>query len=212
MMTSRAEYRLLLRQDNADLRLTEHGRRVGLVTDERWARFTKKKDEIEAALTALRDTVLTPSQAVNDTLEAAGIGEIRVSTSLFALLRRPAAHYEKLRTLFPLPAISKEAVREVDVAAAYDGYIEKQRDEVRRQAHLEDRLLPEDMDYQKVPSLRDEAREKLTALRPRSVGQAGRISGVSPADISILLVFLERERRRGGAAPSSSGSDEGAAL
>ena len=212
MMTSRAEYRLLLRQDNADLRLTEHGRRVGLVTDERWARFTKKKDEIDSALTALRDTVLTPSQAVNDTLEAAGIGEIRVSTSLFALLRRSAAHYEKLRALFPLPDISKEAVREVDVAAAYDGYIEKQRDEVRRQARLEDRLLPEDMDYQKVPSLRDEAREKLTALRPCSVGQAGRISGVSPADISILLVWLERERRRGGAAPAASGTDEGASL
>ena len=119
-------------------------------------------------------------------------------TSLFALLRRPAADYARLRALFPLPELSVEAAREVDVAASYDGYIEKQKEDVRRQERLENRLLPEDMDYGKVPSLRDEAREKLAALRPRSVGQAGRISGVSPADISILLVWLERERRKGG--------------
>ena len=198
MMTSRAEYRLLLRQDNADLRLTEYGRRVGLVTEERWARFRKKKEEIEAALAALRERTLTPSQAINDTLKAAGLGEIRVVTSLFSLLRRPAADYAKLGALFPLPEISLEAAREVDVAAAYDGYIEKQKEDVRRQERLENRRLPEDMDYGKVPSLRDEAREKLAALRPRSVGQAGRISGVSPADISILLVWLERERRKDG--------------
>ena len=198
MMTSRAEYRLLLRQDNADLRLTEHGRRVGLVTEERWARFTKKKTEIGAALAALKETLLTPSREINEKLKAAGLGEIRVVTSLFALLRRPAADYEKLCALFPLPAIAKEAAREVDIAASYDGYIEKQQEDVRRQERLENRLLPEDMDYGQVPSLRDEAREKLAALRPRSVGQAGRISGVSPADISLLLVWLERARRRHG--------------
>ena len=195
MMTSRAEYRLLLRQDNADLRLTEYGRRVGLVTEERWARFTKKKTEIGAALAALKETLLTPSREINEKLKAAGLGEIRVVTSLFALLRRPAADYGKLCALFPLPAIAKEAAREVDIAASYDGYIEKQQEDVRRQERLENRLLPEDMDYGQVPSLRDEAREKLAALRPRSVGQAGRISGVSPADISLLLVWLERARR-----------------
>ena len=195
MMTSRAEYRLLLRQDNADLRLTEHGRRVGLVTEERWARFSKKKTEIGAALAALKETLLTPSREINEKLKAAGLGEIRVVTSLFALLRRPAADYGKLCALFPLPAIAKEAAREVDIAASYDGYIEKQQEDVRRQERLENRLLPEDMDYGQVPSLRDEAREKLAALRPRSVGQAGRISGVSPADISLLLVWLERARR-----------------
>ena len=198
MMTSRAEYRLLLRQDNADLRLTEHGRRVGLVTEERWARFTKKKTEIGAALAALKETLLTPSREINEKLKAAGLGEIRVVTSLFALLRRPTADYGKLCVLFPLPAIAKEAAREVDIAASYDGYIEKQQEDVRRQERLENRLLPEDMDYGQVPSLRDEAREKLAALRPRSVGQAGRISGVSPADISLLLVWLERARRRHG--------------
>ena len=198
MMTSRAEYRLLLRQDNADLRLTEHGRRVGLVTEERWARFTKKKTEIGAALAVLKETLLTPSREINEKLKAAGLGEIRVVTSLFALLRRPTADYGKLCALFPLPAIAKEAAREVDIAASYDGYIEKQQEDVRRQERLENRLLPEDMDYGQVPSLRDEAREKLAALRPRSVGQAGRISGVSPADISLLLVWLERARRRHG--------------
>ena len=198
MMTSRAEYRLLLRQDNADLRLTEHGRRVGLVTEERWARFTKKKTEIGAALAALKETLLTPSREINEKLKAAGLGEIRVVTSLFALLRRPTADYGKLCVLFPLPAIAKEAAREVDIAASYDGYIEKQQEDVRRQERLENRLLPEDMDYGQVPSLRDEAREKLAALRPRSVGQAGRISGVSPADISLLLVWLDRARRRHG--------------
>ena len=197
MMTSRAEYRLLLRQDNADLRLTEHGHRVGLATAERYGRFLKKKQEIERALAVLRATALTPSQAVNDELIALGIGEIRVVTTLFELLRRPAANYALLAERFSLPPLSPEAALEVDIVTAYDGYIEKQRQEVERIERLEKRILPEDIDYQAVPSLRDEAREKLAAIRPRSVGQASRISGVSPADVSVLLVYLERIRRGG---------------
>lgn len=197
MMTSRAEYRLLLRQDNADLRLTEYGHRVGLATAERYGRFLKKKREIERALAVLRETALTPSQAINDELIALGIGEIRVVTTLFELLRRPAASYALLAERFSLPPLSPEATREVDIVTAYDGYIEKQRQEVERVERLEKRLLPEDIDYQAVPSLRDEAREKLAAIRPRSVGQASRISGVSPADVSVLLVYLERIRRGG---------------
>lgn len=197
IMTSRAEYRLLLRQDNADLRLTEHGHRVGLATAERYGRFLKKKQEIERALAVLRATALTPSQAVNDELIALGIGEIRVVTTLFELLRRPAASYALLAERFSLPLLSPEATREVDIVTAYDGYIEKQRQEVERVERLEKRLLPEDIDYQAVPSLRDESREKLAAIRPRSVGQASRISGVSPADVSVLLVYLERIRRGG---------------
>lgn len=197
MMTSRAEYRLLLRQDNADLRLTEYGYRVGLATAERYGLFLKKKREIERALAVLRETALTPSQAVNDELIALGIGEIRVVTTLFELLRRPAASYALLAERFSLPSLSPEATREVDIVTAYDGYIEKQRQEVERVERLEKRLLPEDIDYQAVPSLRDEAREKLAAIRPRSVGQASRISGVSPADVSVLLVYLERIRRGG---------------
>lgn len=197
MMTSRAEYRLLLRQDNADLRLTEYGHRVGLATAERYGRFLKKKREIERALAVLRETALTPSQAINDELIALGIGEIRVVTTLFELLRRPAVSYALLAERFSLPPLSPEATREVDIVTAYDGYIEKQRQEVERVERLEKRLLPEDIDYQAVPSLRDEAREKLAAIRPRSVGQASRISGVSPADVSVLLVYLERIRRGG---------------
>lgn len=197
MMTSRAEYRLLLRQDNADLRLTEYGRQVGLVTKERYERFRRKKQDMERALQILKDTVLTPSQAVNDKLEAAGIGAIHVVTSLFALMRRPTANYTTLKELFGLPEIAPAAEDEVNIVAAYDGYIAKQEAEVAARERLENKLLPEDIDYGAVASLREEAREKLAAIRPRSVGQASRISGVSPADISILLVYLERERRRG---------------
>ncbi|MBQ9377765.1 MAG: tRNA uridine-5-carboxymethylaminomethyl(34) synthesis enzyme MnmG [Schwartzia sp.] len=195
MMTSRAEYRLILRQDNADLRLTEHGRRVGLVTDERYARYQRKKAEIETALTALRETTLTPSRETNEKLAAAGFGEIRTATTLFDLLRRPATDYETARPLFGLPAISGDAARQVDITVNYEGYIRRQEEQIARMERLEAKLLPEDMDYAEVPSLRDEAREKLAAIRPRSVGQAGRISGVSPADVSVLLVWLEKQKR-----------------
>ena len=195
MMTSRAEYRLILRQDNADLRLTEYGRRVGLVTDERYARYQKKKNEIETALSALHETTLTPSVETNEKLAAAGVGEIRTVTSLFDLLRRPEADYKKLESLFGLPKISDEAARQVDITVTYEGYICRQQEQINRMERLESKLLPADMDYTEVPSLREEAREKLIAVRPRSVGQAGRISGVSPADVSVLLVWLEKERR-----------------
>ncbi len=195
MMTSRAEYRLILRQDNADLRLTEYGRRVGLVTDERYARYQKKKAEIEAVLKTLRETTLTPSAETNEKLAAAGMGEIRTVTSLFDLLRRPEADYRKARALFDLPEVSDEAARQIDITVRYEGYIRRQQEQIDRMERLESKLLPPDMDYEKVPSLREEAREKLIAVRPRSVGQAGRISGVSPADVSVLLVWLEKERR-----------------
>ncbi len=195
MMTSRAEYRLILRQDNADLRLTEYGRRVGLVTDERYERYQKKKKEIETTLKILNDTMLTPSHEVNEKLTAAGIGEIRTVTSLFDLLRRPEADFEKVRALFDLPRVSQEAARQIDITITYEGYIRRQQDQIDRMEKLESKLLPPDMDYMKVPSLREEAREKLIRLRPLSVGQAGRISGVSPADVSVLLVWLEKERR-----------------
>ena len=196
MMTSRAEYRLLLRQDNADLRLTEYGRRLGLVTDERWARYTKKKQEIESTLALLAARSITPNAETQQLMKELGTVEIKSVTTLYDLLRRQELSYGKIRAAFDLPELSKEAEQQVDITITYEGYIRKQAEQVARMEKLENKLIPEDIDYALVPSLRDEAREKLAAIRPRSVGQAGRISGVSPADISILLVWLEQQRRK----------------
>ena len=196
IMTSRAEYRLLLRQDNADLRLTEYGRRVGLVSDARYARFQAKKAEIEQTMAQLRQTALTPNADMQQKMAALKTGELRTVTTLFDLLRRPEVNYAAVREVFGLPKISPAAEQQIDTAITYEGYIRKQQEQVDHMEKLEMKLLPEDMDYQQVPSLRDEAREKLSKIRPRSVGQAGRISGVSPADVSVLLVYLEQQRRQ----------------
>ncbi|HCB94205.1 MAG TPA: tRNA uridine-5-carboxymethylaminomethyl(34) synthesis enzyme MnmG [Selenomonas sp.] len=195
MMTSRAEYRLLLRQDNADLRLTPHGKRVGLVTDERWKRYEDKRDSIEETKKLLNEKILTPSTATNELLKELGIPEIHNAMPIAELMRRPEACYEKIREAFSLPEISLEVRRQVETDIFYEGYIQKQVEQVERMERLESKLLPEDMDYSRVPSLRDEAREKLMRIRPRSVGQAGRISGVSPADVSVLVIYLEQQRR-----------------
>ena len=195
IMTSRAEYRLLLRQDNADLRLTELGRRVGLVSDARYARFTAKKQAIAEAMELLRTTKINPNRETLDKLHAAGLADIRTTTPLYDLLRRTGVSYTMLQQAFDLPVLDEEVRRQVEISIVYEGYIEKQLEQVARMEKLENKLLPEDIDYRSVPSLRDEAREKLAAIRPRSVGQAGRISGVSPADVSVLLVYLEQHRR-----------------
>lgn len=194
-MTSRAEYRLLLRQDNADMRLTEYGRRVGLVTDERYARFQAKKKAIEDALRYLQEQKINPNQETLDRLQEAGVAPIRTTMSFYELLRRPDVDYACLQKCFDLPQLTPEVQQQVDTAILYEGYIAKQREQVAHMERLENKLLPEDIDYQRVPSLRDEAREKLELVRPHSVGQAGRISGVSPADVSVLLVYLEQQRR-----------------
>ena len=194
MMTSRAEYRLVLRQDNADLRLTPRGRAVGLVTDERWARFTAKRGAIDAALRLLRERRLSPSAETEALLADAGISPLRVPMSLFALLSREG-DYRVLAALFDLPALADDVREEVEIMARYDGYIRKQEEQIARMERLEARRIPADTDYAAIGSLRLEAAEKLSAVRPRSIGQASRISGVSPADISVLLVYLERARR-----------------
>jgi len=195
IMTSRAEYRLLLRQDNADMRLTPIGREMGLVDDVRWERFTAKRDAIESTLEQLRKAIINPSQEMLENLEAAGIGEIKNSQSLYDLLRRPDVSYEQLRPVFDLPELSDEVRNQVETTITYDGYIQKQMDQVARMEKLENKQIPESLDYEQVPNLRDEAREKLQLIRPISLGQAGRISGVSPADVSVLMIYLEQQRR-----------------
>ena len=195
IMTSRAEYRLLLRQDNADQRLTPLGRRVGLVKDDRWARFTAKQTAIKEALAFLENNSINPTQEITDKLTGAGIDPIRNATSFYDLLRRPAVDYDKLAGLFDLPELAPEVKQQVEITITYEGYIKKQLEQVERMEKLEEKLLPENLNYDDVPSLRDEGREKLKAIRPRSVGQASRISGVSPADISVLLIWLEQQQR-----------------
>ncbi len=195
MMTSRAEYRLLLRQDNADSRLTPIGRRIGLVKDDRWERFRKKQEAVQGALEFLQKEILTPSQETQEKLRDAGMELIRTAMPLGELLRRPEVTYEGLQKVFDLPDLEPEIRKQVEISISYEGYIKKQKEQVERMEKLENKLLPENIDYAQVASLRDEAREKLAAIRPRSVGQAGRISGVSPADVSVLLVYLEQQRR-----------------
>ena len=196
MMTSRAEYRLLLRQDNADLRLTPYGRRVGLVTDARWERLLKKRAELKAEKDALDAIRLTPSGETNERLSSLGIAPLHSVLILGDLLKRDGVTYELLREGFDLPEISHEVASEIELLYRYDGYIKKQQEQVDRMQRLEGRLLPEAIDYSSITGLRDEAKEKLAEVRPRSVGQAGRISGVSPADVSVLLVWLESRGRK----------------
>ena len=191
MMTSRAEYRLLLRQDNADLRLTPHAIRIGLASPERRKIFETKRDEIFTATKRLNEIKLTPSAEVNEKLSALEVGEIHNTMPLAELLRRPNVTYEKLRKAFDLPEISSEAAAQVEISIFYEGYIKKQSELAAKLDKLEDKIIPPNIDYHELKNLRVEAREKLSEVKPRSIGQASRISGVSPADISVLLVWIE---------------------
>ena len=191
MMTSRAEYRLLLRQDNADLRLTPHAIRIGLASPERQKIFESKRAEILSATQRLNEIKLTPSVEVNQKLAGLGVGEVHNAMPLAELLRRPNVTYDKLRAAFDLPEISSEAAAQVEISIFYEGYIKKQSELAEKLDRLENKIIPDGVDYHAMKNLRVEAREKLSEIRPRSIGQASRISGVSPADISVLLVWLE---------------------
>lgn len=198
VMTSRAEYRLLLRQDNADLRLTEKGRQVGLVSDERYARFVKRRDSIKDTIALLNEIRIHPNKETLAKMQEYELGAIHNTVTAADLLKRKEISYDKLAQIIELPEIAEDVKKQVEIILVYDGYIKKQLEQVERMEKLEEKLLPEDIDYDQVSSLRDEAREKLKAIKPISIGQASRISGVSPADISVLLVYLEQYRRQEG--------------
>lgn len=196
VMTSRAEYRLLLRQDNADLRLTEKGRQVGLVSDERYARFIKRRDSIKNTIELLSEICIHPNKETLAKMQEFELGSIHNTVTAADLLKRKEISYDDLKHIVELPEISEDVKKQVEITLVYEGYIKKQLEQVERMEKLEEKLLPEDINYDEVSSLRDEAREKLNAIRPISIGQASRISGVSPADISVLLVYLEQYRRQ----------------
>ena len=200
MMTSRSEYRLLLRQDNADARLTPLGHEIGLISDERYQKFLHKQQLIEKEVARLEATTVPPSPALNDLLVSRETSPISTGFKLGELIRRPQVSYKDLEPFDPQrPDLPAAVAEEVEILLKYEGYIKKQQLEVEQMQRLETKLLPEDADYASITGLRLEAAEKLGRIRPRSIGQATRISGVSPADISVLLIWLEH-RQKGGTA------------
>ncbi|MCX7694526.1 MAG: tRNA uridine-5-carboxymethylaminomethyl(34) synthesis enzyme MnmG [Caloramator sp.] len=199
MMTSRAEYRLLLRQDNADLRLTEKGYRVGLVTEERYQRYLKRKQAIEDEIQRIKKVTLPPSEEVNDFLRRNNSSEIKSGIHLYDLIKRPELTYELTKEIDKdRPDIPYDVAREVENQIKYDGYIQKQLQQVEQFKKIEQKRIPDFIDYNQIQGLRIEAQQKLSKIRPQNIGQASRISGVSPADISVLLIYLEQMRRKKG--------------
>lgn len=198
MMTSRSEYRLILRQDNADTRMTPIGRKVGLISDERWQRFTKKQELIKAELERISKTVVSPTDQVNELLVSCGTTPITTGVRLVELLKRPELSYASLAPIdVTRPELSDNLLEQVEVEVKYEGYIKRQLIIIEQVRRLEKQLLPKDTDYSSIDGLRLEAREKLNRVRPENIGQAGRISGVSPADISVLVIWLASLRNKG---------------
>ena len=197
MMTSRAEYRLLLRQDNADLRLTEIGHEVGLISDERYQRFLIKKANIEKEIQRLKNTIVKPTKEVNELLLKYGTSELTTGTKMAELLKRTELDYEKLKPIDEnRPELTLQEREEVEIQVKYEGYIKMQEAQVEKFKKLETKLLPENINYEEINGLSLEARQKLNKFKPRSIGQASRISGVSPADISVLLIYLQVNKKQ----------------
>ena len=193
MMTSRAEYRLLLRQDNADLRLTTIGHEIGLISDERYQKFLKKKENIEKEKERLRHLVVKPTEKVNKFLVEQGTSELTNGTKMAELLKRPEINYQNLGEIDEnRPELSIQEQEEVEIQIKYEGYIKLQEAQVEKFKKLEEKILPDDVDYEKIKGISLEGRQKLNKFKPHSIGQASRISGVSPADVSVLLIYLQQ--------------------
>ena len=197
MMTSRAEYRLLLRQDNADERLTKIGHEVGLISDERYKKFEEKMDRIEAEIERLRNNVIKPTEQVNKFLIEHNSSVITTGVKEIELLKRTEIKYEDLKQIDSnMPNLNEAEAEEVEIKAKYEGYIKLQMTQVEKMKKLENKLLPEDLDYLNLKGISLEARQKLDKFRPHSIGQASRISGISPADVSVLLIYLEQKNNK----------------
>jgi tRNA uridine 5-carboxymethylaminomethyl modification enzyme len=197
MLTSRAEYRLLLREDNADLRLMEHGYRLGLISREQYERLEEKRRKIQEVTERITRRRLYPTPRVNGVLSRLGTAPLQEVAPMAQVLRRPEVRFADLLMMDDgMEPEEPEVTYQVEVQLKYQGYIERQFQEVERFKRLEARRIPEDVDYDAIPGLSNEVREKLRAVRPTSVGQVSRISGVTPAAISVLLVYLERLRHR----------------
>ena len=195
MMTSRAEYRLLLRQDNADLRLTPIGHEVGLISEERYAKFEQKRENIEKEIERLKKLTVKPSKEVNEILKNAGTSELTTGTKMAELLKRTEINYNMLEKIDQeRPKLTKQEQEEVEIQIKYEGYIKLQEAQVEKFKKLETKLLDENLDYEKIKGISLEGRQKLNKFKPHSIGQASRISGVSPADISVLLIYLEQNK------------------
>ena len=198
MMTSRSEYRLVLRQDNADERLTPLGRELGLISDRRWEKFQRKQEQKQAELKRVQKTTLPPSQELNRILVSRGTSPLTTGAKLADLLKRPQITYEDLEPVDKdRPPYSTAVFEAVEIELKYEGYIKRQRADIEEARRLERKRLPQDVDYSAIQGLRLEAGEKLNKVKPENIGQAGRISGVSPADISVLLIWLASKEREG---------------
>ena len=195
MMTSRSEYRLVLRQDNADERLTPLGYEIGLISEERYNKFLKKQEQKKAEIKRLKSTVIAPTEEVNNILVSRETSEITTGVRLIDLLKRPQLGYEELKTVdTDRPDLDPNIFEQVEIEIKYEGYIQKQLKQVEQMRKLETKLLPKDFDYREIKGLRLEAQEKLNKIKPLNIGQASRISGVSPADISVLLIWLAQNK------------------
>ena len=199
MMTSRAEYRLLLRQDNADLRLTPLGFKEGLISLERYKKLEEKKENIEKEIERLKKLIVKPTEEVNELLKKCGTTELSTGTKMSELLKRTEIKYDDLSAIDKeRPLLTRQEKEEVEIQIKYEGYIKLQEEQVKKFKKLESKILPEDLDYEKLKGISLEGRQKLNKFKPRSIGQASRISGVSPADISVLLVYLKQNNNQMG--------------